>query len=41
MQTTPRCAHCDVEIRDQSTMVNAGGQTFCCNNCAMAGEGGR
>jgi hypothetical protein len=36
MQSTPRCAHCNVEIKDQSTMVSRGGQSFCCNNCAMA-----
>ena len=31
-----KCAHCNVEIRDQSTMVQRDGKTFCCNNCAMA-----
>lgn len=38
MQTMPRCAHCNVEIRDQSTMINQAGQTFCCNNRAIAME---
>lgn len=32
------CAHCNVRITDTSTMVERGGQQFCCNNCAqMAG----
>ncbi len=39
MPDTMRCAHCNVDIRDTSTMVQKGGMTFCCNNCAMAMEG--
>jgi hypothetical protein len=31
-----RCAHCNTEIVDTSTMVERDGRTFCCNNCAMA-----
>jgi hypothetical protein len=41
MQGTPRCAHCNVEIKDQSTMVSRGNDTFCCNNCAMAMQAGQ
>lgn len=37
MQTDMRkCEHCHTEIRDQSSMVQKNGKTYCCNNCAMA-----
>ncbi len=39
MPGTNHCAHCKTEIRDQSTMVQRNGQTYCCNNCAMADQG--
>ncbi|TME94887.1 MAG: hypothetical protein E6I40_06700 [Chloroflexi bacterium] len=32
------CGHCGVLIVDHSTMVERGGKTFCCNNCALAME---
>jgi hypothetical protein len=28
------CAHCDVSIVDDASMVTRGGKTFCCENCA-------
>jgi hypothetical protein len=31
---TTTCAHCDVTISDDSTMVTRGGKSFCCENCA-------
>lgn len=30
------CAHCGVRIVDHSTMVERGGKTYCCPNCAEA-----
>ena len=33
-----RCAHCDCEIIDESTMVEQDGKTYCCRNCAAADE---
>lgn len=33
------CAHCQTTISDHTTMVERGGQTYCCNNCAMMAEG--
>jgi len=36
MASMNKCAHCGVEIRDQSTMVQRSGKQYCCNNCAMA-----
>ena len=38
---TQRCAHCDVPIVDNSTVVQREGRVYCCNNCAMAAEGTR
>ncbi|HLF08215.1 MAG TPA: hypothetical protein VI789_02560 [Dehalococcoidia bacterium] len=34
------CAHCGVPIVDHSTMVERGGKTYCCGNCAVAHEKG-
>lgn len=31
-----KCGHCNVEIRDRSSMVERNGKHYCCNNCAMA-----
>ena len=39
MQDTLRCAHCNVEIVDQSSMVERAGRRYCCANCARADEG--
>ena len=32
------CAHCGVPIVDHSTMVERGGKTYRCANCAAAHE---
>ena len=32
----PTCARCSVPIVDRSTLVERGGRTFCCGNCAAA-----
>ena len=29
------CAHCGVAITDRSSVVEAGGKTYCCGNCAQ------
>lgn len=41
MANMQQCANCGVDIRDQSSMVQRNGQTYCCNNCAMAAQGQR
>lgn len=33
------CAHCGATIVDHSTMVERGGESFCCHNCASAMHG--
>jgi hypothetical protein len=30
------CAHCQAPISDQASRMERDGQSFCCNNCAMA-----
>jgi hypothetical protein len=40
LPTRSRCAHCEMPIVDESTMVSRAGQTFCCNNCAAAMSAG-
>jgi hypothetical protein len=32
------CAHCQVEITDETTQVVHGARTYCCPNCAAAME---
>ena len=34
------CVHCGVLIEDLATMVDHGGETYCCANCSNAMEQG-
>ena len=38
---TPRCRHCQTPIVDYSSVVDARGEIYCCQNCAVASRGGR
>jgi hypothetical protein len=35
---TTTCAHCDVTIIDDASMVTRGGKSFCCENCAATDQ---